>query len=133
MYLQLITFPSSALWPSFKKFTGNNVKKGNALFSLLIMCNGNLFRKVPKLKQDLHTNFTLFLYSSATIHSILCRFKKKMSFPQESVRRLKKQRNKCCRYIIAKGTKSRSKTYKPYRPFFRIQETAQLELGRQLN
>ena len=39
------------------------------------MCNGNLFRKVPKLGKDPHTNefadtnFTRFLNNSPTIHS----------------------------------------------------------------
>ena len=60
-----------------------------------------------------------------------------MSLPQESVLRLKKNKGTNAADTLqntkAKGTKSRSKTYKPYRPFFRIQETAQLELGRQLN
>ena len=53
------------------------------------MCNGNLFRKVPKLGEDPHTNefadtnFTRFLNNSPTIHSILVRIKKKRSFTQE--------------------------------------------------
>ena len=75
-------------------------------------------------------NFTLFLNSSPTIHSILVRFKKKISFFEESVLGSKKK-NKCCRYNRIQKPKVLNIEAKHTNLIgvFRIQETAQLELG----